>query len=153
MPRSPQHTTHVTSHHLAGWHRWGVYLVGTLLLITGAIWLALHYLVGAGAGDLPHPFEAWMMRAHGLAGFAAMFMFGTVTAVHLPHGWRLTRRQRWAQQRRTGLLLCAFAAVLLLSAYLLYYFAPEAIRPALGWIHTAVGLAMGGVLALHRRGV
>ena len=35
--------------------------------------------------------------------------------------------------------------------YLLYYFAPETLRPALGWVHSAVGIAMGVFLLAHRR--
>ncbi|MEP7296670.1 MAG: hypothetical protein ABI702_10815 [Burkholderiales bacterium] len=96
MPRSPLHTTQVTSHHLAGWHRLSIYAVGALLLTTGLAWLALHYLVGAGAGELPHPLEAWTLRTHGMAGFAGLFMLGVVAAAHLPHGWRLSRRQHAA---------------------------------------------------------
>ena len=142
---------HHSTHHLARWQRLSVYAVGALLLATGVVWLALHYLVGAGTGELPHPLEAWALRLHGLAAFAGLFMLGVIAAVHVPHGWRLSRRLRWAHQRGTGLTLCALAAALALSGYLLYYFAPEAIRPALGWLHTAVGVAMALLLALHRR--
>jgi hypothetical protein len=150
MIRAVQPTPHAATHHLARWHRLSVYAVGALLLLTGVAWLALHYL--AGNDELPHPLEAWMLRAHGLAAFAGLFMFGVIAAAHLPHGWRLSRRRRWAHQRRTGLVLCTLAAVLVLSGYLLYYFAPEAIRPSLGWIHAGVGVAMALAVALHRRG-
>ena len=152
MIRAAHHhpSPHAAAHHLARWHRLSVYAVGALLLVTGLAWLALHYL--AGAGDLPHPLEAWALRLHGLAAFGGLFMFGVLAAAHLPHGWRLSRRNRWAHQRRTGLALCVLAAVLVLSGYLLYYFAPEAIRPSLGWVHAGVGVAMALAVALHRRG-
>ena len=139
------------AHHVARWQRLSVYVVGVLLLVTGAAWLVLHYSVGAGAGELPHPLEALSMRLHGLAAFAGLFMLGVIAAAHVPQGWRLSRRHRWAHQRRTGLALCALAAVLALSGYLLYYFAPETIRPTLGWAHTGFGVAMALAIALHRR--
>ena len=154
QPHPPAHNpAHHPAHHLAAWQRTGVYAAGTVLLFTGIAWLALHYLVGAGADELPHPLEAWAMRLHGLAGFAGLFMLGIVAGAHIPHGWRLSRRHRWAHQRGSGLALCGLGAVLALTGYLLYYFAPEAVRPALGWVHAAAGIAMVLAIALHRRHV
>jgi hypothetical protein len=37
------------------------------------------------------------------------------------------------------------------TGYLLYYFAPEGVRPALGWLHSALGVAMALVVVWHRR--
>ncbi len=122
-----------------------------LLLFTGVLWLAVHYSVGAGAGELPHPVEAWSMRLHGLAAFAALFMLGVLAAIHVPQGWRQTFRYRWAGQRNTGLTLCALAAVLAVTGYMLYYFAPDPIRPALGWVHAVAGVAMAALILVHRR--
>lgn len=131
------------------WLRTTLTATGAVLLITGGGWLALHY--GAAEGGLPHPLEAWLMRLHGLASFAALFTMGALASAHLPLGWRLSARHCWAHQRRTGLGLCVLAALLALSAYLLYYFAPEALRPALGWAHAAAGVAMAGLVGLHAR--
>jgi succinate dehydrogenase/fumarate reductase cytochrome b subunit len=100
---------------------------------------------------LPHPAEAWAMRLHGLAGFAALFLLGALAAAHIPQGWRVSGRLRWAGQRQSGLALCFLGAALVLSGYLLYYFAPEAVRPTLGWAHAGAGLAMAGVWVAHRR--
>ena len=94
-----------------------------------------------------------MLRLHGLAAFAGVFVYGALTAAHIPQGWRLAQRRRWAGQRRSGLQLCAVGALLVLSGYALLYFAPESVRPALGWVHTGLGLAMAALIAGHRRGV
>ena len=146
---------HQPHHRLMRWQRVGITTAGALLLITGAAWLALHYSVGAGAGELPHPAQAWLLRGHGLVGFVGLFLFGVLAAAHVPQGWRLTRlhhnRRRWAGQRNSGIALCALAALLSMSGYLLYYFAPENVRPALGWSHTAIGVVMAGLMLLHRR--
>jgi hypothetical protein len=139
------------SRSVAAWQRAGVFAAGAALLGSGGLWLAVHYAVGLGAGELPHPLEAWMLRLHGFAAFAALFLMGAVAAAHVPHGWRLSRRPRRAGQRRTGVALLACAGLLGLSGYLLYYFAPEAWRPALGWAHTATGAAMALLLAIHRQ--
>jgi hypothetical protein len=146
------HPHHHSAHRLVRWQRMGLYVVGSMALISGVAWLAIHYSVGAGAGELPHPLEAWCMRLHGLSAFAALVLLGALSAAHIPQGWRLTQRRRWMRQRRLGILLCASAMVLALTGYLLYYFAPESVRPALGWLHAAVGVLMTGLYLVHRRG-
>jgi hypothetical protein len=139
-------------HRFARWQRLMLQSTGSLLLLSGLAWLALHYGAGAGAGELPHPLEVWFIRLHGLAAQAGLFMLGTVAAAHLPSGWQASRRPRLAPQRRSGLLLCTLALLLAGSGYLLYYFAPEWLRPALGAIHAGLGLAMALGLAVHVRG-
>lgn len=138
-------------HRLPGWQHALLVAVGTVALATGVAWLAVHYTVGAGSGALPHPAEAWLMRLHGLAGFGGLFVFGVLAAGHVPQGWRLAGRHRWARQRGTGVALCSLAALLALTGYLLYYYAPEPLRPTLGWAHAAIGVAMLGVVLRHRR--
>ncbi len=147
LPHPPHH-----AHRLVRWQRVALTLSGTLLLLTGGTWLAIHYGIGAGAGELPHPLEAWCLRLHGLAAFAGVFVLGALAAAHIPQGWRLSRRRRWVGQRNSGLLLCGAGALLVLSGYGLYYFAPEGVRPALGWAHAGVGLAMAALVLRHRRG-
>ena len=144
---SPRHH----AHRLVTWQRVALYATGTVLLLTGAAWLLLHYSLGAG--DIPHPLEAWSLRLHGLAAFAGLFVLGVLAAAHIPQGWRLSHRRRWAGQRSSGVMLCVVGALLSLTGYLLYYFASEAVRPALGWAHAFVGITMGVLIASHRRGV
>ena len=139
------------AHRLAAWQRITLYTTSALLVVTGLAWLMVHYGVGAGVGELPHPAEAWLMRVHGLAAYAGLFVLGVVAAGHIPQGWRIAGRHRWAGQRGSGITLCAIATLLALTGYLLNYFAPENIRPALGWAHALSGLTMGVMMASHRR--
>lgn len=146
---------HRPRNRLPRWQRLTLYTAAVTLTATGVAWLALHYTIGAGTGELPHPGEAWLMKLHGAAGFAALFGFGLAAAVHVPRGWHVTHTAQQAgpvrSHRLTGLSLVTLAALLALSAYALYYVAPEALRPALGWTHAALGLAMLGVGLAHRR--
>ncbi len=152
-PRArPPHPTHPPRHRLPRWQRHALHASGALLLLTGLAWLALHYSVGAGTGELPHPLEAWCLRLHGLVAMLGVFVLGALAAAHIPQGWRLSRRWHLAGQQRTGLLLCGLAALLVLTGYLLYYFAPDDLRPALGWTHAGLGIAMAGLTLWHRRG-
>jgi hypothetical protein len=139
------------AHRLPRGQRQALIAIGAGSLVTGAAWLALHYLAGAGRGELPHPLEAWLMRLHGLTAFLALFMLGMLAAAHVPQGWRLSGRHRWAAQRATGVALCSLGAALSLSGYLLYYFASESARPALGWLHALIGVAMAVLAGVHGR--
>jgi len=45
------------------------------------------------------------------------------------------------------------ALLLVLSGYALMYLVSESARPSWGWTHSAIGVAMAGVLIVHRSGV
>lgn len=139
------------SHRLPRWQHAGLIAIGITALASGVAWLALHYTVGAGNGGLPHPAEAWLMRLHGLSGFGGLFLFGALAAAHVPQGWRHAARHRWAHQRGSGVALCVLGTLLALSGYALYYFAPEWARPAIGWVHAVLGVAMAALVLRHRR--
>ena len=141
------------SMHLSWHQRLLVQVSGWSLLASGLVWLGVHYLAGAGAGQLPHPMEAWTLRAHALAAWIGAFALGEVAASHIPRGWHTTMRRRTPAQRRLGLALCVMALALVLSGYALMYLVPEPARAAWGWTHSAVGVAMAGVLMVHGSGV
>ncbi len=115
------------------------------LLLSGVAWLPVHYLWGAGAGELPSPLEPWLMRWHGLAVLGGLYALGLVSAGHVPRGWRAGR------QCASGLLLCVLSGLLVLSGYALSYLVSERWRAALGWAHAAAGMLAFGLGALHAR--
>lgn len=140
--------------HLKSWQYRALYVTVAALTLSGLLWLAWHYLWGAGAGNLPHPLEPWWMRLHGAAAFAGLFMAGVLAAAHVPQGWRMTTRsprlrQHRAGQRRTGIVLCALGTAAVLSGYLLYYFVPENLHELIGWAHAVLGLVLALLLPLH----
>jgi hypothetical protein len=130
---------------LPRWQRRGLYTSLAALTLSGVLWWVAHYSWGAGAGELPHPLELWMIRLHGAAAMASLFFTGVLATVHMPRGWRLK------QQRRTGATLVAGMATLVLSGYALYYVAPETWRTLVGNSHAAVGLVVAAVLLWHGR--
>jgi hypothetical protein len=138
--------------HLSWHQRLLVHASGWLLLASGLAWLGVHCLAGAGAGQLPHPLEAWTLRAHALAAWLGAFTLGEIAASHIPRGWHTTMRRRTPAQRRLGLALCMMALALILSGYALMYLVPEPAHAAWGWAHSAIGAVMAGVLVVHSSG-
>ena len=91
------------------------------------------------------------MRLHGLAAFGRLFVFGASRRItSRKAGASATAGAGHASAARGDPL--QLAATLALTGYLLYYFAPETVRPALGWLHSGLGVAMAVVVAAHRRG-
>jgi hypothetical protein len=102
---------------MAGALRTAVFAAAALLWLSGVLWLVLHYaLAQAGPfGALPNPWEAVVMRVHGVLAVGGVFVLGWITAGHVAERWP------GARKRRSGLTLGASAAVLVLSGYALYY--------------------------------
>jgi hypothetical protein len=94
-----------------------VYAVAALLWVSGTLWLVLHYTQAQASafGPLPNPWEAPLMRTHGIIGVGAVFLIGWMTAVHVSVRWAGERK------RRSGLALAGTALLLVLSGYALYY--------------------------------
>ena len=102
---------------LAGPLRLAVYTAAALLWLSGVLWLVLHYAFAQAGpfGPLPNPWEAGVMRVHGVLAVGGVFLLGWITAAHV--------KERWPSERNrlSGLTLAAIAAVLVLSGYALYY--------------------------------
>jgi hypothetical protein len=97
--------------------RAAIYSIAALLWLSGAVWLVLHYILQQSTpfGPLPNPWEAPLMRAHGLVAVCAVFLIGWVTAAHVTTRWTSDRN------RRSGLALGITALLLVFSGYALYY--------------------------------
>jgi len=122
--------------------RWA-YAIGFGTWATGVAWLVLHHFVRqhTAFGDLPHPLEAWSIKAHTAFALAAVWTGGVVWAAHVQPSW--TQRAR----RLSGIVLVVVLAVLIVSAYGLLY-ADEDLRRVVSLIHWTVGLALplGGLV-------
>lgn len=135
---------------LPNWQRRTGYVVLLALLLSGLTWLAVHFLHWPAASraemeGLPSPWEAGLMRVHGAAAMAALFVFGALTSTHVIRGWRMKRRLP------SGLVLVTLLALMVLTSYTLYYLIGEDGRDTLGLVHAAVGVSVVGALLWHRR--
>jgi hypothetical protein len=133
---------------LARWQIWLLTISGTLLWLSGAGWLLLHYYgqVQGEFGVETNPLEPWFLRVHGLVMIPALLGFGGMFIVHIPKGWKDK------DQRVAGVALTAVMGVLILSGYLLYYLGIEWLRDWTSFIHWAIGLALPAIFVWHYLG-
>jgi succinate dehydrogenase hydrophobic anchor subunit len=121
-----------------------IYAVGALLWISGAMWLVLHHAFpqASAFGALPNPWEAPLMRVHGLIAVCAVFLIGWMSAAHVTTRWSSDRN------RRSGLALGVTALLLVFSGYALYYTIGSPHDTA-GFLHEALGLLSPAAAVAH----
>jgi hypothetical protein len=130
---------------LARWQIWLLTISGTVLWLTGAAWLLLHYYgqIEGEFGPESNPVEPWMLRLHGGALLPALLGFGGLFVVHMPKGWNDRR------QRLIGLGLTSLIGLLILTGYLLYYAGDDGLRGWVSLIHWAIGLGVPAIFIWH----
>jgi hypothetical protein len=115
------------------------YIAAGLLLASGVAWLAMHYEMLPAGEAAP----GFMLKLHGAAAMAVLFLSGSLLALHAPRAWREGRN------RRSGTLLGTLLAALTLTAYLLYYAGDDTVRQSASIAHWLVGILAAGLLWLH----
>lgn len=119
-----------------------IYVLCTLLWLSGCAWLVVHFFfpMATEFGPAPNPLEPWLLRIHGWVAVGAVFLFGWITSEHISDRWRKP------QNRVSGLSLAAFVSILTVSGYALYY-TTDHLHDAAAAIHEALG-ALAIVFAL-----
>ena len=132
---------------MAPWTRRAVRLSCATLWLSGAAWLLLHRLrpVHGEFGDLPNPWEAPLMRLHGVIAVAAVFLLGWLGASHVGARWTAGAR------RGSGLALLAAALVLGVRGYALYY-TTGGLHDGAAAVHAWLGVAAAAAALAHWRG-
>lgn len=74
---------------------------------------------------------------------AFLLMLGAILALHVPEGWR--RRYN----RVSGTFVLAITALLILTAFALYYVGSDALRSWASVLHIVVGFVMPPTLLIH----
>ena len=130
---------------LGRWHQGYLYVFGTLLVLSGALWLLFHYFVRMPGqfGDTPHPLEPWWLIIHGLSAAAFLIGFGSVMPGHVRRAW-VARRNRIS-----GTLFFSLLALLIATGYGLYYLGEESVRVPVSAVHWVFGLGMPALMGWH----
>lgn len=121
-----------------------IYIIVGLLFGTGAAWFAIDRLKEVGpAGETWQEASAWLLMLHGGGAMLFLLLLGALVALHVRIGWRL------GNNRVSGSVMLTLNAVLVVTAFGLYYAGSETLRRWISDIHIAVGLGLPGLLALH----
>lgn len=121
-----------------------LYAVFFVLFVTGAAWLVADQLKEA-----PNTGEAWqlagsyLLMLHGGAAMIALILLGALLPLHMQRAWRA----RW--NRVAGAAMLACNAVLIVTAFGLYYAGSEVLRPWMSAIHIAFGFGLPAVFIVH----
>lgn len=126
-------------------HQAFLYVTGTLLVLSGALWLLFHYFVRIPGefGDRSHALEPVWLIVHGVCAAAFLVGFGTVLPGHVRRAWNGHRN------RISGSVFFGVLAVLTLTGYALYYTGDEAARALVSVVHWALGLGFPALMAWH----
>jgi hypothetical protein len=136
---------HRINNRLPAWHRRVIYALTFALVLSGAIWLIVAYLLAPAseATPAPHPWATAMLTAHGVVAYAALVAYALVGHAHLRTGWRVPAL------RSAAFVLCAAVVFLAVTGLGFYYIATESALPLLRWSHVAAGVILPCCLALH----
>lgn len=125
-------------------YRW---LLAVLLILSssGVLWIVLHYFFAAHSefGSAPNPAEPTLLRIHGIAAVAGVFLLGGIVTGHIAAGWNKARN------RPSGITLAIAAITLILSGYALYYVTGDSLRGGIAIAHEVAGIAAIAVALLH----
>lgn len=130
---------------LGPWHQGAVYGATALLVLSGAVWLVLHYFLAKPSefGPAVHPWEPWLLRVHGGAAMVGLIIYGSLMPIHI--------RRAWAIRRNIvlGITVLVVMLLLTLTGYLLYYAGGEETRPVISILHWVLGVAVPVILFWH----
>lgn len=123
--------------------RFAIYGTFSILFVTGVGWLVSDQMKDAASGESWQATAAYMLMVHGGAAMAALMLLGALVPLHARLGWRMRRN------RITGSLMAACNAVLILTAFGLYYLGSEMLRPWASRLHIGVGLGLPLLFLVH----
>jgi len=143
MSSAPRFAHHVreSAFRLTPRRRWMVYGGFAVLLLTGLVWLAVHFIDDGSEGGMAA--LAWSMKLHAAAAMASLFLFGMLWGPHIRNAW-VRRRNRAA-----GAVFGALTLTLVVTGYALYYVNGELPRQCAEVLHWIAGVMVCVALWVH----
>ena len=124
-------------------YRAALYAAFAVLTITGAVWMVADWRKDPLEPDLWQEIAPRMLMLHGGAAIVSLLLLGALVPLHVRRAWRSGRN------RLTGPVMIAVNAVLIVTAFGLYYAGSETLRPLASDLHIAVGIALPLALLVH----
>jgi hypothetical protein len=123
--------------------RFALYGAFALLVLTGAVWLVADAFKDSPEGELWQRVSASMLMIHGGVAMITLLLLGALFPLHMRLGWRSGRN------RITGPAMVTFNAVLIVTAFGLYYSGSDAVRPFMSNLHLGLGFALPALFVVH----
>ena len=114
-----------------------------VLFLTGAGWLVADWQKDLSGDEIWQQSIAYLLMVHGGTAMVTLLLLGALIPVHMLRAWRSRKN------RVSGSVMATFNAVLILTAFGLYYLGSETLRPWMSWIHIAAGLSVTLWLPVH----
>ncbi len=123
--------------------RFAVYAAFGVLFMSGAAWFVADRIKESSENEIWQESAATLLMIHGGTAMVTLMLLGALVPVHVGRAWRARKN------RATGILMAVCNAVLIVTAFGLYYLASEALRPWASDIHLAFGLALPVMMLVH----
>ena len=124
-------------------YRAALYAAFAVLAVTGAVWLVADWRKNPLEPDVWQEIAPLMLMLHGGGAMVALMLLGALVPLHIRRAWRSKRN------RLTGPIMIAVNAVLIATAFGLYYAGSDMLRPWISDLHIAIGIALPPALLLH----
>ena len=116
--------------------RFAIYAAFAVLLLTGVGWLVADWQKEISSDEIWQQSVAYMLMLHGGTAMVTLLLLGALIPLHMLRGWRSGRN------RFSGSAMVSFNAILIATAFGLYYLGSETLRPWMSWIHIAAGFLL-----------
>ena len=123
--------------------RIALYAVVATLFATGAAWLAIDAIRDPLAEGPGGRVASTLLMIHGAAAMALLILFGALFALHIQPAWRCRKN------RISGGIAVGLNAVLIITAFGLYYIGSEMLRAWISDLHIGLGLGLPLLLGAH----
>jgi cytochrome b561 len=122
--------------------RFWAYAAFTTLVLTGAVWI-LADLLKDPEDEIWQMVAADMLMLHGLTAMIALVLIGAMMPLHVQRSWRA------GKNRVSGAVMIGVNAILIATAWGLYYAGSDGLRTFVADVHIAVGLALPALAIVH----
>jgi hypothetical protein len=123
--------------------RFALYGAFGVLFVTGVVWLIADRMKDGPSSDHCQQVAANALMVHGGATMVTLMLLGALVPSHIQRAWRAKKN------RLTGVISLTVYGLLIVTAFGLYYFGSDMLRPWLSFFHAAIGLAVPAVIATH----
>jgi heme A synthase len=123
--------------------RRALYAAFATLFITGVAWLIADGRKDSANGEDWQAASAYLLMIHGGGAMVLLLLLGALFPVHIRRTWA-SRRNRFA-----GTVMMVFNALLIVTAFGLYYAGSETLRPWISDVHIAAGLLLPALIVVH----